>query len=54
MWWTDGWGYAPAWMILAPLCMLIFLAVCVSVLYVAARRGRRESRPERRRVLSGG
>ena len=54
MWWTDGWGYAPAWMILAPLCMLIFLAVCVSVLYVEARRGRRESRPERRRVLSGG
>jgi putative membrane protein len=45
MWWTDGWGYGPAWMILAPLCMLILLAVCVGVLYFAARNGRRDSRP---------
>jgi putative membrane protein len=45
MWWTDGWGYAPAWMIIAPLGMLIFLGVCVAVLYLAARNGRREAGP---------
>lgn len=44
MWWTDGWGYWPAWMMIAPLGMLIFLAVCVGILYFAARR-RGESRP---------
>ena len=45
MWWTDGWGYWPAWMIFAPLCMLIFLAVCIGVMYMAARSRRAGSRP---------
>ena len=45
MWWTDGWGYWPAWMILAPLCMLIFLAVCIGVMYMAARGRRAGLRP---------
>ena len=46
MWWNEGWGYWPAaWMILAPLCMLIFLAVCVGVMYFATRGGRRDERP---------
>ena len=44
MWWTDGWGYWPAWMILAPLCMLIFLGVCIGVIYLATRR-RGDARP---------
>lgn len=46
MWWNDGWGYWPAaWMVFAPLFMLIFLAVCVGVMYYAARGGRRDRRP---------
>lgn len=45
MGWSGGWAYWPAaWMIFAPLCMLIFLAVCVGVLYLSARHGRRDSR----------
>ena len=46
MGWSDGGGgYWPAaWMIFAPLCMLIFLAVCVGVLYFATR-GHRGGRP---------
>lgn len=46
MGWNEGWSYWPAaWMIFAPLCMLIFLAVCVGVMYYASRGGRRDARP---------
>lgn len=47
MWWSDGWSgsWPTAWMVFAPLCMLIFLAVCVGVMYYATRGARREPRP---------
>ena len=49
MWWSDSWGaYGPMpWMVFGPLMMLIFLAACIAVVYIAMRSTRRAAVPER-------
>ena len=39
MWWNDTWStYGPMpWMFFGPLTMLIFLGVCVAVMYLVMR-----------------
>ena len=39
MWWSDSWGaYGPMpWMYFGPIMMLIFLAVCIAVVYLVMR-----------------
>lgn len=48
MWWSDSWGaYWPMpWVFFGPLMMLIFLGVCVALMYMAMRSARRAD-PER-------
>jgi len=47
MGWTEAWGY------FAPLFMLIFLAVCVGVLYLATRRTGRPLQILKERLARG-
>jgi putative membrane protein len=39
MWWSDFWGsYGPMpWMFFGPVMMLIFVAVCIAVMYLVMR-----------------
>lgn len=47
MWWNSWSAYGPApWMFFGPLMMLIFLAVCIGVVYLVMRGASRGSRGE--------
>jgi len=49
MWWSDSWGgYGPGpWMLFGPLMMLIFLGVCIAIVYLAMRGAGRAGTAER-------
>ncbi|HYL25873.1 MAG TPA: SHOCT domain-containing protein [Burkholderiales bacterium] len=48
MWWSDTWSaYGPMpWMFFGPIMMLVFLAVCVAVVYLVMHGASRNPRAE--------
>ena len=48
MWWSDTWSaYGPMpWMLFGPIMMLIFLAVCIAIVYLVLRTAPRGQRGE--------